>query len=204
MWKIFLCYSIYLTIILLINLDQFARHCFNSLNPPQAWFGYSGHLHFQTKTIWVTCPRSHSQYQRRCSFSGFTDNNHLQHSVSFLKQNFSVCVLSPIWLFAAAQTAACQAPLSMGFSRQEYWSGLPFPSPGDLPKPGDQTCISFGSSIPGRLFTLWAIGEDVKPPQFPVLLSVYIVSMPFKQTKRNTNCYWFTYALLTRAPFGSV
>ena len=33
-------------------------------------------------------------------------------------------------------TVACQAPLSMGFSRQEYWSGLPFPSPGGLPNPG--------------------------------------------------------------------
>ena len=33
-------------------------------------------------------------------------------------------------------TVACQAPLSMGFSRQEYWSGLPFPSPADLPNPG--------------------------------------------------------------------
>ena len=33
-------------------------------------------------------------------------------------------------------TVACQAPLSMGFSRQEYWRGLPFPSPGDLPNPG--------------------------------------------------------------------
>ena len=33
-------------------------------------------------------------------------------------------------------TLAQQAPLSMGFSRQEYWSGLPFPSPGDLPDPG--------------------------------------------------------------------
>ena len=33
-------------------------------------------------------------------------------------------------------TIACQAPLSMGFFRQEYWSGLPFPSPGDLPGPG--------------------------------------------------------------------
>ena len=33
-------------------------------------------------------------------------------------------------------TVACQAPLSMGFSRQEYWNGLPFPSPGDLSKPG--------------------------------------------------------------------
>ena len=33
-------------------------------------------------------------------------------------------------------TVACQAPLSMEFSREEYWSGLPFPSPGDLPNPG--------------------------------------------------------------------
>ena len=33
-------------------------------------------------------------------------------------------------------TVACHAPLSMGFSRPEYWSGLPFPSPGDLPDPG--------------------------------------------------------------------
>ena len=33
-------------------------------------------------------------------------------------------------------TAACQAPLPMGFARKEYWSGLPFPSPGDLPYPG--------------------------------------------------------------------
>ena len=38
--------------------------------------------------------------------------------------------------FAILWTEACQAPLSMGFSRQEYWSGLPFPSPGDLPDPG--------------------------------------------------------------------
>ena len=39
-------------------------------------------------------------------------------------------------LFATPWTVAHQAPLSMGFSRQEYWSGLPFPSPGDLPHPG--------------------------------------------------------------------
>ena len=44
--------------------------------------------------------------------------------------------LSCVWHFAAPWTLAYQAPLSMGFSRQEYWSGLPFPSPGDLPKPG--------------------------------------------------------------------
>ena len=44
--------------------------------------------------------------------------------------------LSLVQLFATPWTVAYQAPLSMGFSRQEYWSGLPFPSPGDLPNPG--------------------------------------------------------------------
>ena len=44
--------------------------------------------------------------------------------------------LSRVRLFAIPWTVAYQAPQSMGFSRQEYWSGLPFPSPGDLPDPG--------------------------------------------------------------------
>ena len=44
---------------------------------------------------------------------------------------------------------ACQAPLSMGFSRQEHWSGLPFPSPGDLPDPGlkPRSCSLQGISL---------------------------------------------------------
>ena len=46
--------------------------------------------------------------------------------------------LSRVWLFATPWTLARQVPLSMGFSRQEYWSGLPFPSPGDLPDPGTE------------------------------------------------------------------
>ena len=48
----------------------------------------------------------------------------------------SVYVLSPVPLFATLWTIACQAPLSMGLSRQEYWSRLPIPPPGDLPDPG--------------------------------------------------------------------
>ena len=44
--------------------------------------------------------------------------------------------LSRVQLFATPWTIAHQAPPSMEFSRQEYWSGLPFPSPGDLPHPG--------------------------------------------------------------------
>ena len=49
---------------------------------------------------------------------------------------FQVMSLSRVQLFATPWTVAHQAPLSMEFSRQEYWSGLPFPSPGDLPDPG--------------------------------------------------------------------
>ena len=48
------------------------------------------------------------------------------------KVKVKVKSLSPVGLFATPWTVAYQAPPSMGFSRQEYWSGLPFPSPGDL------------------------------------------------------------------------
>ena len=47
-----------------------------------------------------------------------------------------VKLLSHVQLFVTPWTVAYQAPLSMGFSRQEYWSGVPFPSPGGLPDPG--------------------------------------------------------------------
>ena len=46
------------------------------------------------------------------------------------------CSLSCVWLFATSWTVAHQAPLSMGFSKQEYWSGVPFPPLEDLPNPG--------------------------------------------------------------------
>ena len=47
-----------------------------------------------------------------------------------------VKLLSRVQLFVTSWTVARQAPLSMGFSSQEYWNGLPFPSPGDIPGPG--------------------------------------------------------------------
>ena len=53
-----------------------------------------------------------------------------------VKVKVKVKSLSRIRLFATPWTVAYQASPSMGFSRQEYWSGLPFPSPGDLPDPG--------------------------------------------------------------------
>ena len=64
------------------------------------------------------------------------------------------CRFSRVRLFATPWTVALQAPLSVGFSKQEHWTRLLFPSPGDLPKPGirprDRTCISDVSCI-GRL-----------------------------------------------------
>ena len=60
----------------------------------------------------------------------------------FVSVLFKLCVcvyarmLSHVWLFETLWTVACQGPLSMGFAKQEYWSRLPCPSPGDLPSPG--------------------------------------------------------------------
>ena len=64
--------------------------------------------------------------------------------------------LSCIRLFATPWTVAYQAPLSTGFSRQECWSGLPFPSPGDLPDPGNEPgspalqADALPSELPGK------------------------------------------------------
>ena len=66
-------------------------------------------------------------------------NLHFQFGRSLELHLGCVCVcasLSHVRLFAATQTVACQASLSMEFSRQEYWGGLPLPSPEELPKPG--------------------------------------------------------------------
>ena len=49
------------------------------------------------------------------------------------------------------RTVVHQAPLSMGFSKQEYWSGLPFPSPGDLPDPGIEFASLVSPALAGRL-----------------------------------------------------
>ena len=60
--------------------------------------------------------------------------------------------LSHVGLFVTPWTVAYQVPPSMGFSRQEHWSGVPLPSPGDVPDPGTQ--VSHMVGIVGRLFTV--------------------------------------------------
>ena len=59
-------------------------------------------------------------------------------------------------------TAACQAPLSMGFSRQEYWSGLPCPPPGDLPNSRLEAMCLTTAALAGGFFTTSATWEALK------------------------------------------
>ena len=78
--------------------------------------------------------------------------------------HFHICMLSHFnraQLFATLWTVACQAPLSMGFSRQEYWSGLPGLLPGDLPNPEIEPASFCGSCTAGRLFTTELPGKPL-------------------------------------------
>ena len=70
--------------------------------------------------------------------------------------------LSRVRLLVTPWTATYQAPLSTGFSRQEYWSGLPLPSPGDLPDPKIEPA---SPALTGEFFT-------IEPPGNPYMLSV--------------------------------
>ena len=71
----------------------------------------------------------------------------------------SACVLSCIRLFVTPWTVARQAPLSMEFSRQEYWSGLPCPPLEDLPDPGMEPMSLVFPTLAGRFFTTSATWE---------------------------------------------
>ena len=66
-------------------------------------------------------------------------------------------LLNHVQLFATLWTVACQAPLSMVFFRQEYWSGSPFPPPGDLPNPGMEPESLTSPALADELFNTRAI-----------------------------------------------
>ena len=69
--------------------------------------------------------------------------------------------LSHVRIFATLWMVAGQAPLSVGFFRQEHWSGLPFPPPGDLPHPGMEPMSLMSPASAGRFFTtssMWISG----------------------------------------------
>ena len=82
---------------------------------------------------------------------------------SAMLSHFSRRLCATLW------TVACQAPMSMGFSRQEYWSGLPCPSPRDLPNPG----IERASPTPNLH---WQVGSlPLAPPGKPMKWDLWYV-----------------------------
>ena len=74
------------------------------------------------------------------------------YSVGLLLMHVCMRAKSYLTLLGPPQTVTHQAPLSTGFSRQEYWSGLPFPSPGDLPNPGIEPTSPLPPALAGRIF----------------------------------------------------
>ena len=92
--------------------------------------------------------------------------------------------LSCIRLSATVWAVGGQAPLSMGFSRQEYWSGLLCPPPGDLSDPGiERTCGSWGSCTASRLFT-------AEPPRKP-LQAISIIKIHRNKNPRSAVFKWW-------------
>ena len=69
------------------------------------------------------------------------------------------CMLSRVQFFGNPWTVAHQAPMTMEFSRQEYWVGLPFPSQGDLPNPGTELLSPVSPVFAGRFFTAGPPGK---------------------------------------------
>ena len=69
---------------------------------------------------------------------------------------------SRVQLFMTLCTVAHQAPLSMGFSRQEHWNGLPYPPPGDLPNLGIELMSFMSPAVASRFFTTSATWEALR------------------------------------------
>ena len=89
-----------------------------------------------------------------------------------------------VWLFETQWTVAHQSPLSMGFSRQEYWNGLQFPTPGDLPNPGNKSASLMSPSLAGGFFTTSCIWET-----FPVRGKRLINVLLTEDTFSSSNVY---------------
>ena len=82
-------------------------------------------------------------------------------------------LLSHAQLFETPWTVALQAPLSMEFCRQEYWSGFPFPTPQDLPFPGIEPGCLGSSALEGGFFTSAPSGKHIKYWLYSLCCTIY-------------------------------
>ena len=98
--------------------------------------------------------------------------------------------LSHVQLFASPWTVAHQAPVSMGFPRQEYWSGLPFPPPGDLPDLGIEPMSLISPALAGGFFTTsttWDLLESLCSLEYFCHLICEFPGMFFFLSRRRGN-----------------
>ena len=95
----------------------------------------------------------------------------------FLLQCVKVKSLSRVRLFVILWTVAHQAPPSMGFSRQEYWSGLPFPSPRGLPNPGMEPKSFTSPAVAGWFFTTSATWKAPFDSNKRILKGNYVTAL---------------------------
>ena len=119
------------------------------------------------------------------------------------------CMLSDfsrVQLFATLCTVACQASLSMGFSRQGCWSGLPCPPPGDLPDPGIKPAYFMSSALeggfiipppPGKPFKAWVGYKSsfMEIVDFPLLIP------PHNENYKNAKIFFLIVATFNRQSF---
>ena len=98
---------------------------------------------------------------------------------------------SHVWLFVTRWTVARQAPLSMGFCRQEYWSGLPCPPPGDLLNPGMEPMSLMAPALADRFFTTSATWEALSPVYPPKQLWKPAEPQADARTLLNQTLKWF-------------
>ena len=106
-----------------------------------------------------------------------------------------VCILNPPAFSSVCftQTMLVQAPLSMGFSRQEFWSGLPFPSPGDLQDSGIEPGCR--SNVAGKFFTMWTTREAPNREWTNTWPSEYTEKRPGSESPWFKSQLWFFLAM---------
>ena len=100
--------------------------------------------------------------------------------------------------FAASWTVACQAPLSVVFFRQEYWSGLPFPLPGDLPDPGIEPMYPMFPALAGRFSTTKSAGNP--QPWYSIYSSLWLNNVQTFLIHSPDDYIVFTFCLLWIIP----
>ena len=94
----------------------------------------------------------------------------LKPSSYLISSHLYAQLFSHVWLFETPWTRPCQAPLSMEFSKQEYWSGLLFPTSGALPDPGIELTSLASPTLVGRFFTTSTTWEALNHPMLCLTL----------------------------------